>query len=60
MSNFYRVYKIINTIDDKIYIGSTSKTLVERLKEHLYNATFNTTIELYKHMRYLGFEYYKD
>jgi len=59
MANFYRVYKIINTIDDTIYIGCTSKTLEERFKQHLYDATINTTITLYKHMRYLGFEVFR-
>jgi len=59
MANFYRVYKIINTIDDKIYIGSTSKTLEERFKQHLYDATRNNTIKLYNHMRYLGFEHFR-
>jgi len=59
MADFYKVYKIINTIDDKIYIGSTSKTLEERFKQHLYDATRNNTIKLYKHMRYLGFEYFR-
>jgi len=56
MANIYRVYKITNTIDDKIYIGSTKKTLVERFKKHLYDATCNGTIKLYIHMRKLGFE----
>jgi len=56
MAKVYRVYKITNTLDDKIYIGSTSKTSIERFKEQLYNATCNPTIKLYLHMRKLGFE----
>jgi len=58
MANFHRVYKIINNIDDKIYIGSTSQTLVQRFKKHLYIATQNNTIKLYIHMRKLGFEHF--
>jgi len=49
MANLYRIYKITISIDNKIYIGSTSQTLVERFKEHLYNATRNYTIRLYTH-----------
>jgi len=56
MAKVYRVYKITNTIDDKIYIGSTSQTLLDRFKQHLYDATCNATIKLYIHMRKLGFE----
>jgi len=56
MAKVYRVYKITNTVDDKIYIGSTKRTLVERFKEHLYDATCNATIKLYINIRDLGFE----
>jgi len=56
MANNYNIYKITNNINNKIYIGSTSKTLVKRFKEHLYNAIFNTSIKLYIHMRNLRFE----
>jgi len=58
MANIYSIYKVTNNIDNKIYIGSTSKTLVERFKEHLYNATRNYTIKLHIHMRQLGFEHF--
>jgi len=46
MAKIYRVYKITNTVDNKICIGSTSQTLVERFEEHLYNATCNPTVKL--------------
>jgi len=59
MAKIYNIYKITNNIDDKIYIGSTSQTLEERFKEHVYNATRNNTIKLYKHMRYLGFKHFR-
>jgi len=52
MTTIYRVYKITNTVDDKIYVGSTKRTSIERFKENLYNAT----IKLYLQMRKLGFE----
>jgi len=44
MANICRVYKIINSIDNKIYIGSISQTLVKRFKQHLYDATRNYTL----------------
>jgi len=59
MANFYRIYKIVNNVDDMIYIGSTSQTMEERFKEHLYNDTINHTIKLYLHMRFLGFENFR-
>jgi len=36
MVKVYKVCKITITIDDKIYIGSTKRALIERFKEHLY------------------------
>jgi len=57
MANICRVYKITNNIDNKIYIGSTSQTLLNRFKQHLYDATKNCTIKLYIHMHELGFEH---
>lgn len=33
-----RIYKITNLVNDKVYIGKTSKTLDERFKKHCENA----------------------
>lgn len=33
----YIVYKITHKINNKVYIGQTSKTLSERIKGHIYN-----------------------
>lgn len=33
-----KIYKIINTVNDKIYIGKTTKKLEDRFKCHLYEA----------------------
>ena len=46
------VYKITNTVNGKIYIGYTSRTLEERWKEHIYRSKkskcfFNTSIRKY-------------
>lgn len=40
------VYKITNKVNHKIYIGSTSKSLVERFKKHINDAK-NTDYPLY-------------
>lgn len=33
-----KIYKIINTVNNKIYIGKTTKSLENRFNEHLYEA----------------------
>ena len=50
-----KIYKIVNNIDDMIYIGSTTTKLCYRMnvhKCHMNNNNNNST--LYKHMRKLG------
>ena len=32
------IYKILNTINDKVYIGQTIKSIDERFKEHIYKS----------------------
>ena len=34
------IYKITNKINNKIYIGQTTKNIKERFKEHIYNAEY--------------------
>jgi len=51
-------YKLINTVDDTYYIGSTAKKyLNNRLYDHKYTANnelFRTNSNLYEHMRKIG------
>ena len=58
----YKIYKIKSSLTDKIYIGSTSKTLTERLSRHKtdYNAwlkdnnsSYLTSFEILKYNDYL-------
>ena len=51
------VYKIVNTEDDNIYIGSTRQVLKKRMWGHKkrYN-DINCNFIVYKHMRKLGFD----
>lgn len=34
----YKIYRIVNKINHKIYVGQTSKTIEERFEEHIYNS----------------------
>lgn len=49
-----RIYKFYNTIDEKVYIGSTNKTLVKRLGDHMYSYNCGKSSDLYKHMLEIG------
>jgi len=48
-----RVYRIINNLNTKIYIGSTNRKLVIRFKQHLYDAN-HLNNKLYNYMNELG------
>jgi group I intron endonuclease len=47
--SIYYIYKITNKINNKIYIGFTSKTLEERFKEHVHKSNKNTENKTYFH-----------
>lgn len=55
------IYKIINDVNEKIYIGKTSRTIEERFKEHCKDAfkESNKKRPLYSAMRYYGIEHFK-
>ena len=51
------VYKIINSEDDKIYIGSTRQTLTKRMWTHKKRYAYNKCkYTVYEHMRKWGFD----
>ncbi len=52
------LYTISNDIDDKLYIGSTTMTLLHRWQWHLIDLEKGNTRQLYVHMRTLGFEHF--
>ena len=56
-----RVYKIVNDVDDLVYIGSTKQILCKRMANHRHEATSGKTGErkLHHHMRYIGFENFR-
>ena len=52
-----KVYKIVNNIDNMIYIGSTTTRLCQRMNVHrCHMRNNNNNATLYKHMRELGLE----
>ena len=55
----YNVYKIVNDIDSKVYIGSTTTELWHRMGQHRNDAKRGEHSPLYRHMRELGAEHFK-
>jgi len=55
-----KIYKIYNTEDNKIYLGSTTfHKLSTIMRDHLYNARDDKiTSKLYDHMRAIGIEHF--
>ena len=53
-----RVYKIVNDIDELVYIGSTQQILCRRMTEHRKTAKYGREAKLYIHMRQLGVEHF--
>jgi group I intron endonuclease len=54
-----RVYKIVNDIDDEIYVGSTINTLAHRYSKHLEKINIYPDRSLYKKMIELGLDHFK-
>lgn len=50
----YHVYKIINKVNGKIYIGGTSQSANDRLREHKYKARNGMESPLYRAIREYG------
>ena len=56
-----KIYKISNTIDDEIYVGSTCEVLSQRMARHRSLCKRSNTSLIYKHMNQLGVEHlYKE
>lgn len=52
-----KIYKLVNTENQMLYIGSTASTLVKRLYEHKSSAkTGTSTSNIYTSMRLIGIE----
>ncbi len=54
-----RVYKIVNDIDELVYIGSTKQILCRRMTEHRKLVLKGRERKLYNHMREVGIGHFK-
>jgi len=53
-----KIYKIINSKNDKVYFGSTfKKRLQDRMNNHKYD-TINNKMKLHNEMNEIGFQYF--
>lgn len=55
----YYVYKITNSINDKVYVGRTIRSIEQRYKEHLQSLENGDTRHLYSAMRKYGANNFK-
>ena len=55
----YNVYRIVNDVDEKVYIGSTTTELWHRMSQHRADARKGEKSPLYEHMRKIGVEHVK-
>ena len=53
-----KMYNILNTIDDELYVGSTTETLGQRMATHRANMKLNPHLKLFEHMHTLGVEHF--
>ena len=54
-----KIYKITNSIDDEVYVGSTTQDLNKRLAKHCSNLRHQKTGKIYDHMRTHGVDAFK-
>lgn len=51
-----KIYKLVNSVDNEIYVGSTCLTLEKRLQYHRGTAKVRTNTKVYKHLNSIGFQ----
>ena len=59
MAKIYRIYKCVNTINGKVYIGYTNKLLEKRIAEHKAFAKKGSDYLFHKAIRKYGIESFK-
>lgn len=52
-----RIYKLINDVDESIYVGSTCHKLKDRLSGHKCDAKRYSTYKVYEHLNEIGWEH---
>jgi hypothetical protein len=51
-----KIYKLVNDVDDEIYVGSTCLSLSKRLHYHRNAKTTRSQIKIYSHLNNIGWE----
>jgi hypothetical protein len=54
-----KIYKIVNSVDNLIYVGSTIKSLSSRFTRHIYASKWYPERKLYKHFAKLGIDHFE-
>jgi group I intron endonuclease len=49
-----KIYKILNSVDGEVYVGSTIEPLCKRMYKHRHDSNKRTHYPLYQHMNKLG------
>ena len=57
--NLGRIYIIENDVNNKVYIGQTVYTLIERFYGHRYLANKQVDTKIYRAMNEIGIEHFK-
>jgi len=52
-----KIYKLVNKVDDAVYVGSTCIMLEERLQWHQHCAVEKPAVKVYKHFNAIGWEH---
>ena len=50
-----KIYKVLNSVDNEVYVGSTTQTLAQRTGKHKLNATQRNT-EFYQRINDVGLD----
>lgn len=51
-----KIYKLVNSVDDQIYIGSTCNSLAKRKSRHKTSSRKRPTQRVYQHLNQIGWE----
>ena len=51
-----KIYKLVNNVDDNIYIGSSTNELYKRKNQHKYKSLTFPERNVYKHFNNIGWE----
>ena len=53
-----KVYKLLNYIDNEVYVGSTIETLSSRMSKHRHETKRTSTQNIHQHMSNVGCEHF--